>query len=141
VPKGMTFARGEMAWTTFNKNMEIYEKKWSGNLIGKVDLQKEVLEKEIKNRGAIAKRQHPTQKSVELHTWIINDFFANCDVIFDGFGGSGTTLLACHQVNKKCLIIELIPQYCDVIIKRMLKLDPSLTIKRNGIICNKELFF
>ena len=37
---------------------------------------------------------------------------------FDVFGGSGSTLIACEQLNRKCYMVELDPHYCDVIIKR-----------------------
>ena len=40
------------------------------------------------------------------------------DIYFDAFGGSGATLIACQQLNKKCYTMELDPKYCDVIIKR-----------------------
>jgi DNA modification methylase len=54
------------------------------------------------------------------------------NVLFDGFLGSGSTMVATHQLNRKCYGMELDPKYCQVIIDRMLKLDPSLNIKRNG---------
>ena len=40
------------------------------------------------------------------------------DIVLDCFGGSGTTLIACEQLNRKCYMMELDPVYCDVIIKR-----------------------
>lgn len=49
------------------------------------------------------------------------------------FGGSGTTMIAAHQTNRKGYLMELEPKYCDVIVKRIHKLDPSLRIIRNGI--------
>lgn len=127
-PPELTFAQGEMAWTSFDKNLKIYKKAWMGNLVGKVNLDVEVLEKEIVNKSSRTNRSHPTQKSIELHGWILNDFFKDNKVIFDGFGGSGTTLLACHQVAKKTVIIEFIPEYCQVIIDRIQKLDSSVKI-------------
>ena len=52
--------------------------------------------------------------------------------IFDGFLGSGSTMVAAHQLNRKCYGMELDPKYCQVIIDRMHKLDSSLIIKING---------
>ena len=52
--------------------------------------------------------------------------------VYDPFLGSGTTMVAAHQLNRKCYGIEIDEKYCQVIIDRMLKLDPSLEIKRNG---------
>jgi DNA modification methylase len=53
--------------------------------------------------------------------------------ILDLFLGSGSTMVAAHQLNRKCYGMELDPKYCQVIIDRMKKLDPTLIIKRNGI--------
>jgi DNA modification methylase len=52
--------------------------------------------------------------------------------VYDPFLGSGTTMVASHQLNRKCYGIELDPKYCQVIVDRMLKLDPTIEIKRNG---------
>ena len=40
------------------------------------------------------------------------------DIVFDGFGGSGTTLIACEQTGRSCRMLEIDPHYCDVIIRR-----------------------
>lgn len=53
-------------------------------------------------------------------------------LIYEPFCGSGTTMAAAHQLNRNCYGVELDPKYCDLIISRMLKLDASLTVKRNG---------
>jgi DNA modification methylase len=54
-------------------------------------------------------------------------------ILFEPFTGSGTTMVASHQLKRKCYGMELDPKYCQVIIDRMLKLDPSLQVKRNGL--------
>lgn len=63
-------------------------------------------------------RVHPTQKPVTLLADIINQWGDGCDVIVDLYGGSGSTLIACEQLNCKCYCMELDPKYCDVIVKR-----------------------
>jgi DNA modification methylase len=74
---------------------------------------------------------HPTMKPIEIIEMALND---NTDKkqIYDAFLGSGSTMVASHQLKRKCYGMELDPKYCQVIIDRMLKLDPSLEIKRNG---------
>lgn len=49
---------------------------------------------------------------------ILEDFTQPGDIIFDGFGGSGTTLIACQETNRKCLMMEILPSYCQLIIER-----------------------
>ena len=53
-------------------------------------------------------------------------------MIVDLFLGSGSTMVACHQLSRKCYGMELDEKYCQVIVDRMKKLDPSLEIKVNG---------
>ena len=53
-------------------------------------------------------------------------------IVSDPFLGSGSTMVAAHQLKRRCYGIELDPKYCQVIIDRMLKLDPTIKIKRNG---------
>jgi DNA modification methylase len=78
-------------------------------------------------------RVHPTQKPTELAKWFFNQWGNDNDLVADLFLGSGSTLVAAHQLNRKCFGMELDPKYCQVIIDRMKKLDPTLEIKRNGI--------
>lgn len=65
-------------------------------------------------------RVHPTQKPVKLFQEIINKFDKNKEfnTVLDLFGGSGSTLIACEQLNRNCYMMELDPKYIDVIIKR-----------------------
>ena len=63
-------------------------------------------------------RVHPTQKPVTLLVDIINQWGNGCNIIVDLYGGSGSTLIACEQLDRTCYMMELDPKYCDVIIKR-----------------------
>jgi len=78
---------------------------------------------------------HPTQKPIELASRALNNHKQD-KLIVDLFCGSGLTFLASHQLNRKCYGMELDPKYCQVIIDRMKKLDPTLEIKRNGEVLN-----
>ena len=76
--------------------------------------------------------EHPTMKPVELIAYQIQNSSKVGDLVCDGFLGSGTTMVAAHQLGRKCYGTELDPKYCQVIVDRMHKLDPSLEIKING---------
>jgi DNA modification methylase len=65
---------------------------------------------------------HPTMKPVGLLRRLILNSSQVGDVVFDGFGGSGSTLIACEQTKRQCLMVELDPDYCQIIIKRWEKL-------------------
>ena len=70
------------------------------------------------SRDSVSKYVHPTQKPVELPARAIRNSSKQSDVVMDLFGGSGSTLIACEQLNRRCRTMELDPKYCDVIIKR-----------------------
>ena len=76
--------------------------------------------------------EHPTMKPIPLFAYQIGNSSKQGDIVADGFGGSGTTMVACHQMNRKGYLVECDPKYCQVIVDRMIKLDPTITIKRNG---------
>jgi len=113
------FADVELAWTSFKKGAKLYKWQWNG-MIRKGD-------KQIEGKS----RVHPTQKPVGLFGDIFKDF--PFEICYDGFGGSGSTMVATHQIKKKCFMIEMSPDYCQVIVDRMRKLDPALVIKKNGV--------
>lgn len=62
--------------------------------------------------------EHPTMKPVGLVAKAITNSSKKENVVLDLFGGSGTTLIASEQTNRRCRMVELDPHYCDVIIKR-----------------------
>lgn len=110
-----TFADGEMAWCSFHTPVRIYDQLWNGMI----------------REGEKDKRVHPTQKPIRTLSEIIQDHVKGLN-IFDGFLGSGSTMVAAHQLKRKCYGMELDPKYCQVIIDRMYKLDNTLKIKING---------
>jgi DNA modification methylase len=113
----------ELAWIKSNfSSIRIFRHLWKGML-------------KDSERGE--KRVHATQKPIALVEFCINEYNKDCKTILDYFGGSGVCMVASHQLKKQNLTMEFEPHNCDVIIKRMIKLDPSLIIKRNGIITNE----
>jgi len=63
-------------------------------------------------------KEHPTMKPIELCSRAIKNSSKRDDIVLDLFGGSGSTLIACEQLNRKCYMMELDPKYVDVIINR-----------------------
>ncbi len=76
---------------------------------------------------------HPTMKPIPLCEKAVINSSKTGDVVFDLFLGSGSTMVASHQLKRKCYGMELDCKYVEVIVQRMIKLDKTLTIKRNGI--------
>lgn len=97
-----TFADGEIAYCSFHTPIRIYHQLWNGMI----------------REGEHEKRVHPTQKPIKVLSEILKDFSKENDLIIDLFGGSGSTLIACEQLKRKCFMMELDPHYCDVIITR-----------------------
>ena len=75
---------------------------------------------------------HATKKPIELCERGIRHSSPQGALVCDLFLGSGSTMVASHQLKRKCYGMELDPKYCQVIVDRMKKLDPTLVIKRNG---------
>ena len=65
---------------------------------------------------------HPTMKPVKLMARLIKNSTRQQELVLDLFGGSGSTLIACEQINRKCFTMEFDPKYCDAIIDRYEKL-------------------
>lgn len=104
-----------------------YKKGKSINWFGATD-EKTVweLKKESENK------QHPTQKPIPLVERALKNSSKKNNVIYDCFLGGGSTMVASHQLKRKCYGMELDPKYCQVIIDRMIKLDPNIEVKING---------
>jgi DNA modification methylase len=84
-------------------------------------------------KDGASKYLHPTQKPIELPAMAIENIINKNELVLDLFLGSGSTMVAAHQLKRRCYGMELEPKYCQVIIDRMRKLDSSLIIKRNGV--------
>ena len=72
---------------------------------------------------------HPTMKPVGLLRRLILNSSEIGDVVYDGFGGSGSGLIACEQTKRRCLMVELDPEYCQTIIDRWQKLSGQVAIE------------
>lgn len=84
------------------------------------------LKKESRNDYA------PTQKPIELPERAMKNSSKINDIVLDLFGGGGSTMVAAHQLERKCYMVEFDPKYCQVIVDRMIALDSTLEIKLNG---------
>ena len=100
----LSFGDGELAWTNVSTRIRKSSFKSNGFITA--------------GDKTLNQRVHPTQKPVELHMQILEDFTQPDDVILDCFGGSGTTLIAAHLTGRTCFMMEISPEYCDIIIDR-----------------------
>ena len=119
--EGNTFSGAELAFVNKGVRLDVFRHLWHGM---------------IKGSEMGQKRLHPTQKPVALVEWCFNNYKAK-NLIADFFLGSGSTMVAAHQLKRKCYGMELDPKYCQVIIDRMQKLDSNLQIKINGKLYKK----
>ena len=103
-----TLSEFELFWSKAKHSRKIARFEWRGVIgLGKEDTKK---------------RMHPTQKPLGLLSWVLKKFKLKSENITDLFGGSGSTLIACEQIKRKCYMMEIDPFYCSVIIERWEKL-------------------
>lgn len=108
----------ELCWSKNKHKRDIARVKWAG-VFG--------TEQEFDH-----KRHHPTQKPVKLSEWFLKRYSKEEENILDLFGGSGSTMIACEQFNRKCYMMELDPKYVDVIIARWEKFTGQKAELLNG---------
>ena len=106
-----TFADCELAWSNLGCPARIHRQLWNGMI----------------REGEHDKRDHPTQKPVALISWCIQKTSGD---VLDLYLGSGTTMVACENLSRKCRGIEISPDYCAVILQRMKDAFPELEIAR-----------
>lgn len=103
-----------------------------------LDLLQKILENNpsdiIRDNKPLRNAEHPTMKPVTLCGKLIRNSSRENEIVFDAFGGSGSTLMACEQLNRKSYNVELSENYCDVIVKRFIKAfgDNDIYLERNG---------
>ena len=117
------FSDGELAWTSFDKVLKVYRCLYMGLL----------------HPHQLEKRCHPTQKPLELISWILRNYSTAGDSILDPFLGSGTTCVAAKILGRKSIGIEISEKYCEIAKKRLaqsvMNLDiPKEVIKQEGMI-------
>lgn len=88
----------------------------------------------IRDNKPLRNTEHPTMKPVTLCGKLVRNSSREREIVFDAFGGSGSTLMACEQLNRKSYNVELSENYCDVIVKRFIKAfgDNDIYLERNG---------
>lgn len=94
------FARCELAWTSFDKNSDIIEYPYYGNVNQDI-------------------REHPTQKPEYLFKYVLLNYTVPGMTIFDPFAGSGTTAIACLETGRNYILIEKEPDYVKIINNRI----------------------
>ena len=105
----------EVLWSKYKHKKDIIRQKWAGVYgLSSQDTRKRV---------------HPTQKPLEVSAWVLERYSEEENIIVDIFGGSGSTLIACEQTNRKCYMMEIDPYYCQVIIDRWEKFTGKEAIK------------
>lgn len=120
-------------WNGKRKNRSVIE---STDLMSEEDLRQTIRELlDDKNPDVIRERKqlvndlHPTMKPIKLLAKFIGNSSNEGDVVLDLFGGSGSTLIACEQLDRRCFMCELDPGYCDVIIQRWENLTGEKAVK------------
>ena len=101
VAKDFTLSPGELAWTSFNKSVDMVELLWAGF-----------------RKCEETDRIHPTQKPVKLYEWLLMNYAKEGDKILDTHGGSGSICIACHNLGFDLDWIELDKDYFDAATKR-----------------------
>lgn len=101
----VSFSDGELAWTSFNKALRMFDFRWSG-----------MLQQDMKNKEV---RIHPTQKPVKLYEWLLMNYAKEGDKILDTHLGSGSIAIACHNLGFDLIACELDIEYYNAALKRL----------------------
>jgi len=99
------FADCELAWTSFKTATRLIKYTWNGFIQGNMK------EKDY--------RQHPTQKPLSVMRWILEKYSEDSQTILDPFMGSGTTGVACKELGRNFIGIEISPEYFKIAERRI----------------------
>lgn len=116
--EGVTFADGELAWTSFNKALRIFRFKWDG-----------MLQENMKDKE---QRIHPTQKPVALYEWILKNYAHEGDLIFDTHVGSASSLIACERLGFNFIGCEMDEEYYKISSDRFKAETAQMTLFNMG---------
>jgi len=98
-----TYGDAELIWTSYDKPTRILKCQWDG----------------FTRKGETESKVHPTQKPIELIGKLIKEYTLEGNLILDPFLGSGTTLRAAKNLNRKAVGIEISPDYCRIAVERL----------------------
>lgn len=112
--KGTAFGRGELAYLSMTKSVNVCEITWNG-----------MIQHDMKNKEI---RIHPTQKPVKLYEWLLLNYAKEGDKILDTHLGSGSIALACHNLGFDLTACELDKEYFDASQKRLKEHTAQLRI-------------
>ena len=105
----------ELAWSNVTTNPELFNHYWAGGGFHRV--------------SEVGEHYHPTQKPAALMRWIVDRWTKPGELVFDPYMGSGPVALACHQLGRRYIGIEIEERYCEIAVKRLaqgvLPLEPS----------------
>ena len=103
------FSDAELAWCSAGNTVRIIRHMWSG-----------LCRKAGEEAGPRLRRVHPTQKPIAVMATIVSEKSERGDLVTDWYAGSGTTIIACEQLGRRCRAIEIEPRYVDVTCQRFL---------------------
>lgn len=107
------------------------KKIWNNSLKPTDTYKKYYISEKLQGREDAGEDLHPTMKPLELISNKIRISSNENGIVLDIFGGSGSTLIACEQLNRKCYMMELDPHYIDVIIQRWENFTGEKAVKLN----------
>jgi len=110
------FSSFELVWTNMGIPSRMFHYLWLGMM----------------RAGERIERVHPTEKPVALSEWVLGKWTKVNDIILDLFGGSGSTLIACEKLGRRCYMMEIDEHYCDVIIERWQQFTGKQAVRIDG---------